>query len=172
MLEPVGSAAPKVNIKLKAIQTSYGEKLALVCPAQGMPLPAFRWVLGPNIQKNGIVLFWQNPLEVHPQWSKAKKLIWLIWNKALLWLWYALLKALLFQHSGSVFSLVKNFEFLEPIGKSAPKFTTDSRSQTFYREKGTPTALLCAAQGAPIPTTRFKFLPYLLLFFSAKKIPR
>ena len=42
MLEPVGSAAPKVNIKLKAIQTSYGEKLALVCPAQGMPLPAFR----------------------------------------------------------------------------------------------------------------------------------
>ena len=41
-LEPVGSAAPKVNIKLKAVQSSLGEKLALVCPAQGMPLPAFR----------------------------------------------------------------------------------------------------------------------------------
>ena len=58
-----------------------------------------------------------------------------------------------------------NFKFynpknliLEPIGKSAPKFTTDSRSHTFYREKGTPTALLCAAQGAPIPSTRLNDL--------------
>lgn len=41
-LEPMGSAAPKVNLKLKAIDTSINEKLALVCPAQGMPLPAFR----------------------------------------------------------------------------------------------------------------------------------
>lgn len=42
LLEPMGSAAPKVNLKLKAIETSVNEKLALVCPAQGMPLPAFR----------------------------------------------------------------------------------------------------------------------------------
>ena len=57
----------------------------------------------------------------------------------------------------SRFTIKKNL-ILEPIGKSAPKFTTDSRSHTFYREKGTPTALLCAAQGAPIPSTRLNNL--------------
>ena len=41
-VEPVGSAAPKVNLKLKAIESSLGEKLDLVCPAQGMPIPTFR----------------------------------------------------------------------------------------------------------------------------------
>ena len=58
---------------------------------------------------------------------------------------------------------------LEPIGKSAPKFTTDSRSHTFYREKGTPTALLCAAQGAPIPATRLNSC--YKLFFTATPSP-
>ena len=29
-------------LELKAVQSSLGEKLALVCPAQGMPLPSFR----------------------------------------------------------------------------------------------------------------------------------
>ena len=72
MLEPVGSAAPKVNIKLKAIQTSYGEKLALVCPAQGMPLPAFRWVFGPNIQKMVLFYFDRTHWKCTPNGPKQK----------------------------------------------------------------------------------------------------
>lgn len=48
----------------------------------------------------------------------------------------------------------KNSLLLEPIGKSAPKFTSDSKRHDYFRELGSPTSLLCAAQGAPIPTTR------------------
>ena len=45
-LEPIGSAAPKFNVKdkINAFIGKSHSKLALLCPAQGSPIPAFRLV--------------------------------------------------------------------------------------------------------------------------------
>ncbi|XP_043064025.1 Down syndrome cell adhesion molecule-like protein Dscam2 isoform X29 [Drosophila ficusphila] len=43
--EPVGSVAPKVDIKdeINYARAALGESLSIVCPAQSYPVPAFRW---------------------------------------------------------------------------------------------------------------------------------
>ena len=45
-LEPIGSAAPKFNVKdkINAFIGKAHSKFALLCPAQGSPIPAFRLV--------------------------------------------------------------------------------------------------------------------------------
>lgn len=45
-LEPISTAAPKVSSKAKfdIIDYRQGSHLALICPAQGYPLPNFRLV--------------------------------------------------------------------------------------------------------------------------------
>lgn len=44
LVEPIGTVAPKVDLKDKvAISlTRIGYELSLICPAQGYPMPAFR----------------------------------------------------------------------------------------------------------------------------------
>ena len=44
--------------------------------------------------------------------------------------------------------------FPEPIGGSKPKFSGDSKSQTFVRSEDSALALLCNAQGSPLPSFR------------------
>ena len=59
------------------------------------------------------------------------------------------------QHSGTS-CLLKTWFFLkEPIGGSAPKFSLDSKSQTFVRSMDATLALICAAQGSPLPSFRW-----------------
>ena len=103
LLEPIGSAPPMVQSKkINLLDLEQSSSMALICPAQGSPIPAFRLAFFFVIYKQIIT-------------------------------------------------------FLEPIGKAAPKFTSDLTSQAFFREKGSTTALICAAQGSPIPSTRFHF---------------
>ncbi len=42
--EPIGSAKPKFSSKMESVsfREMEGNALALLCPAQGTPLPAFR----------------------------------------------------------------------------------------------------------------------------------
>ena len=45
MLEPIGGAIPKFSSDSKSLGTfekQFGEPLALLCPAQASPLPAYR----------------------------------------------------------------------------------------------------------------------------------
>ena len=91
--------------KINLLDLKQSASMALICPAQGSPIPAFRYP--------SVLVFFK-----------------------------------------------KKSQFLEPIVKAAPKFTSDLTSQAFYREKGMSTALVCAAQGAPIPTTRFYIFYY------------
>lgn len=60
------------------------------------------------------------------------------------------------QHSGTSCLLRRLFFFLhkEPIGSAAPKFSLDSKSQTFVRSLDATLALTCAAQGSPLPSFR------------------
>jgi hypothetical protein len=46
-IEPIGGAPPKLNTndKLNVLIGGVETKLALVCPAQGYPIPAFRYSL-------------------------------------------------------------------------------------------------------------------------------
>ena len=42
-LEPIGSSPPKLNTKkINVITEDLETKLALTCPAQGMPIPSYR----------------------------------------------------------------------------------------------------------------------------------
>ena len=42
----------------------------------------------------------------------------------------------------------------EPVGGSAPKFSTDSKGSIFVRPVKEPIVQLCPAQGSPVPTFR------------------
>ena len=54
-----------------------------------------------------------------------------------------------------VFRLVKYaFFYVEPIGGSKPKFSTDDGSSSYQREEAESLSLACPAQGSPIPTFR------------------
>ena len=44
--------------------------------------------------------------------------------------------------------------YLEPIGGSAPKFSSDTKLSLFERTSMSQMALLCPAQGSPIPAFR------------------
>ncbi len=42
----------------------------------------------------------------------------------------------------------------EPVGSKAPKFAVDARLQGIERHQGQSFAMLCLAQGYPVPTMR------------------
>ena len=44
ILEPIGSAAPKISAKEKFnhLSIKFGSQFGISCPAQGYPVPAFR----------------------------------------------------------------------------------------------------------------------------------
>lgn len=43
----------------------------------------------------------------------------------------------------------------EPVGAKAPTFSSDALSQTISRKEGQGFALLCQAQGFPVPLFRY-----------------
>lgn len=51
--------------------------------------------------------------------------------------------------------LIKNLcSKTEPIGAKSPMFSTDDKSSSFFRSEGQGLALLCPAQGFPVPMFR------------------
>lgn len=62
MLEPVGSVAPKVNVgdKLNILSIKRGHITNILCPAQGYPMPAYRYLNSiPRylVDKHAILIF-------------------------------------------------------------------------------------------------------------------
>ncbi|XP_061381089.1 cell adhesion molecule Dscam2 isoform X9 [Danaus plexippus] len=55
----------------------------------------------------------------------------------------------------------------EPVGAKAPSFSSDSKGSIFVREQGQSFALLCQAQGSPVPIYRW----YKFIDGSARKQP-
>lgn len=45
-LEPIGGAKPKLSMRYDSLslRETESQSLALICPAQGFPLPAFRYI--------------------------------------------------------------------------------------------------------------------------------
>ena len=132
-----------------------GTSLAMVCPAQGSPIPAFRCVFPLSTCKIPITL--QSPLEAQnqsfpwtPRASSSRG------GSLSPWLSPAQPRRRPFQHSGAPeISLAYSCSFSEPIGGSKPKFSLGgTEAFVLTRTKSKPIALLCPAQGAPLPSYR------------------
>ena len=104
LLEPVGGSSPKFSgdQTIRVLSKASSMPLDLICPAQGSPVPAHRFV--------------------HPSRSSLA----------------------------------------EPVGGSAPKFSTDLTTSGVKRSSNAPFSLSCPAQGSPVPAYRL----YLILVFS------
>ena len=105
LAEPVGGSAPKFSTDLttSGVKRSSNAPFSLSCPAQGSPVPAYRFYL--------ILVF------------------------------------------------------SEPVGGSSPKFATDVTRSDVQRSSFVSFSLSCPAQGSPVPAFRFLFSK-LCIFFS------
>ena len=97
--EPVGSSAPKTSIKLDSIRSSDKHALSMSCPAQGFPLPAFRWFFS--------------------------------------WV---------FENVG---------QFLDPIGSSSPNVPAKDKLGSMSSKMGQSLSMSCPAQAFPLPAFRY-----------------
>jgi hypothetical protein len=99
--------SPKFNLKDKfnVFSTELGSKFALLCPAQGSPLPAFRWFFLDSNTKNSYKIYfdfiYQNQSGVQHLKSMLEiKQILLVWLNPRNLQFYVLLKDPPYQHSG------------------------------------------------------------------------
>ena len=106
LAEPVGGSAPKFSTDLttSGVKRSSNAPFSLSCPAQGSPVPAYRFYL--------ILVF------------------------------------------------------SEPVGGSSPKFATDVTRYDVQRSSFVSFSLSCPAQGSPVPAFRFLFSKHCFFFQS------
>ena len=131
--------------------------LALVCPAQGSPVPSHRSVL---LSSSSLA---------EPVGGSAPKFSTDLTTSGVK------------RPSNSPFSLscpaqgspVPAYRlylilvFLEPVGGSSPKFSTDVTRSDVQRSSFASFSLSCPAQGSPVPAFRFFALLQLCIFFRA-----
>ncbi|KAJ8967480.1 hypothetical protein NQ314_002794 [Rhamnusium bicolor] len=143
LLEPVGVKGPVFSNDnlISAFNRVTGQSFALLCQAQGLPVPRFRL---PPKSKLDAVTGKANQDLVLPcdaQGSPLPKFRY---------------------HFQSLIGQLFNFFHLEPVGSKAPTFSSDSKGFIFEKENGKSLALLCPAQALPAPlfslNTRVKIL--------------
>ena len=61
------------------------------------------------------------------------------------------------------FGIVTSFQYLEPIGSSAPKFPSSRVTSGFVELSHKPISLSCPAQGFPVPSIRYVILRNLVI---------
>ena len=131
--------------------------LSLMCPAQGSPIPSFRLVRGTSIEAVLFFCFrtnWWIKTQVFTE-VREPHLHGTVRGSA----------CFAVPSPGITHSIIqvrrgkKNcfaFPFsIEPIGGAKPKFSQKAESLTFTENAGAQLALLCPAQGSPIPSFRF-----------------
>lgn len=165
--EPIGSKAPAFSTAAKSstYEMRSGQNFSLLCPAQSLPVPAFR-------QLNTILIIFlyypynnsfqnqldQNLLVLH----LIQKVLHMLEILNLILHCCALLKHYLFQYSGELIRSIKLnlfiFIILEPIGSKAPAFSNDATSSSYTRSVGQSFGLLCQAQAFPVAIFRQVYL--------------
>ncbi|KAJ8982888.1 hypothetical protein NQ317_004318 [Molorchus minor] len=132
--------------KLDAVNGESGQDLVLPCDAQASPLPKFRtgW-----IESASFFIRIQNILHREIYWEA---ICIAVPCPGLPCSHFQVIRILFVKLTGVGFFPV------EPIGSRAPTFSSDSKSSTFIREVGRHFALLCQAQGLPVPFFRVSFL--------------
>ena len=134
-LEPIGGSKPKLSedSKLNQIVRNREDSMALLCPAQGYPIPAFRLSF-PKI-------FFETDFDLCPVVQCSVTLT------------PAFRCVLIAKRNFMDFFLW----YLEPIGGSKPQLSEDSSFKRILRSKEDSMALLCPAQGYPTPAFRLSF---------------
>ncbi|ROT84147.1 down syndrome cell adhesion molecule [Penaeus vannamei] len=135
--EPISSGSPKVaeGEKIETLTRGVGSSFALLCKAQGFPIPKFRSVL-PSVRRGPKSRSRASP----PGWPRRHGVTSSSSRRTLLSPFPARLRA----------SPCRN---LEPFSSESPKLA-GSRSDTFYRRRGSSFAIPCRVQGFPVPEFR------------------
>lgn len=140
--EPIGFSAPKFSSESKNLGDFSIEHLSsynLNCPAQSSPAPSFRLVT--NLLYEGL---------------------WLLDDTTTTALGYS-------PHSHNKSAVSIRFWILEPIGTSAPKFSTNSDTLgSFKSALGSSFNFVCPAQSSPTPSFRWgseTFYPFQLVWW-------
>ena len=167
-IEPIGLTKPKFSsiVYSSAFIKSLSQSFAITCPAQGLPLPSFRYLRLESLKlfKFFHRTYWINQTEIYIHcWffriqkvNGSKFCYNLPGSRA-----PASIIQVLLLHD------LKNQKdvpiFLEPIGMSLPKFSTTSDTLGSFKSKiGKSFSLLCPAQGKPIPAFRWVVLIHIL----------
>ena len=160
-LEPIGGAAPKFAHELKGslIFKKFSESISLSCPAQGFPIPAFRWVIFLS------EIYFVEPIGGSaPKFAhESKGSILLKNNEEVISLSCPAqgFPVPAFRFVLILFSQNVSLKFLEPIGGAKPKFSYTTKVLHMVHQADHSISLACPAQGFPIPTFRcvkFQFL--------------
>ncbi|KAF4517353.1 hypothetical protein B566_EDAN011740 [Ephemera danica] len=135
--EPVGSKAPAFSTDSKGsiFVRSQGQGFSLLCPAQGFPVPAFRYdqiIECPTIEKKD---------QKHRHFQLTRKAVHLLERKDKVSVYYV-------KHKGFRYLL------LEPMSRMRPNFPKTAKSNSFEAVNGFRYSLLCEAQGFPPPSFR------------------
>lgn len=144
-LEPIGGSKPKLSedSKLNQIVRNREDSMALLCPAQGYPIPAFRlsflkYFFETDFDSSPVLQCYPNS-SIQICFNCKVEL-----NRFFLW-------------------------YLEPIGGSKPQLSEDSSFKRILRSKEDSMALLCPAQGYPTPAFRLTFWKNKLLISQEPK---
>ncbi|KAL7736494.1 hypothetical protein ACLKA6_019693 [Drosophila palustris] len=153
-LEPVGSVAPKVDIKdeINYARAALNQSLAIVCPAQSYPVPSFRYVPFQHSALWGF--FWDFFLRLfkiaEPVGSVAPKVD---PNDRIKWV---------DKPKGVSLSLLCPAQsYPTPAARVAPKVDVKDRITWLDKPSGESLNLLCPAQSYPMPA--YRVIPCLLL---------
>ncbi|KAL2741316.1 Down syndrome cell adhesion molecule-like protein Dscam2 [Vespula maculifrons] len=135
-LEPTSSAKPKLpaNRKVEFVEMKLDGAVSLVCPLQGYPPVGFKPPIFSSdltssaySRREGIGVV----LACNAQGFPVPANIYLLFEDP------------------------KRSSISEPVGARSPRLTSDDLSRTIGRYEGQPITIFCAAQGSPVPTTRF-----------------
>lgn len=124
--EPVGSVIPKfpTTDSSRSFRGKRGENLTLLCPAQGFPVPKYRYGLF------YVFLIFFSRIWITD--NSEERVPFRIWR----------------------FKISKNSFSLEPVAGVLPKFPTAYSSASFQGKSDESLTLLCPAQAFPAPAFR------------------
>ncbi|KAJ9593690.1 hypothetical protein L9F63_014738, partial [Diploptera punctata] len=128
--EPVGSSIPKFPSVLKSqgLEVKLSESYTLLCPAQGFPVPSYR-----------------------TSWKFSSKIS-------------------LCDESTRIYSVLLRIR--KPVGSSIPKFPSVIKVQGVNTKINQGYALICPAQGFPVPVYKHKDILYQVLEPVSSTVPR
>lgn len=153
-LGPIGSTKPKLSedLNLKGMSRELGQPVTLVCPAQGFPVPAFRLefyfgtfklitLLNRSCGYFQTKIFWGYQLQKHHQNWKSS-------------CYFDLPSSGSSNPSIQACFFIIKLNCLGPVGSSKPAFSSAFKSFGLSSVSMTTIALLCPAQGSPVPKFR------------------
>ena len=152
MPEPIGSSVPKFpSVAIEQLSANNHQSMALTCPAQSSPSPAFRW----NLHH-----FFNIPA-LEPIGGSTPKFSSVAIEQISAYNHQSMALTCPAQSSPSPAFRWNLHHFykipaLEPIGGSTPKFSSDATENILAHSDRT-LSMACPAQASPVPTFRWSW---------------